>query len=231
MQNVEYQDKEMGPFLPRILVETGLNIKGCSNIYNRLMTYNGNTLGVKEKWEEILNEEMNYRTIETAFKEIQKLKENAYQKYLQFKILHTRTATNDILNKMEIKDSNKCLLCHTETEDIKHAFIECSRVKKLWRNIEKWIKDKSQNTVKLSHIDKIFGRQNAEELIDKIILCAKVTIFNNRKTGKKHHIEDVKRALFRQLKVEEYQADLSQKQTQFIEVWGPVYNKLYNKFT
>ena len=71
MQDKDYQGKIMGPFLPRILAETGLNIKGCSSIYNRLMTYDGNILkGVKEKWEEILNEEVNYKIIETAFKEI-----------------------------------------------------------------------------------------------------------------------------------------------------------------
>ena len=114
------------------------------------MTYNGNTLkGVKEKWEEILNEEINYRIIETAFKEIPRLKENAYQKYLHFKSLHTRTATNDILNKMDIKDSNKCLLCYTETEDIKHAFLECSKVNNLWKDIEKWIKDKTKKNCEI----------------------------------------------------------------------------------
>ena len=123
------------------------------------MTHNGNILkGVKEKWEKILNEEINYEIIETAFKEIPKLKENAYQKYLQFKLLHTRTATNNILNKMEIRESNKCLLCDTEKEDIKHAFLECSKVDKLWQDIEIWIKDRTQSTVKLSYIDNIFGR-------------------------------------------------------------------------
>ena len=55
-------------------------------------------------------------------------------------------------------------------------------------------------------------------------------MFNNRKNGKNHHIKDVKRSLFRQLKKEEYQANLSQKQIQFTEVWGPVYDELYNKF-
>ena len=232
VHNKEHQGKGMGPFLPRLLIETGLSIKGCSNIYNKLMIHNGNILkGVKEKWEIILNEEINYKIIETAFKEIPNLKENAYQKYLQFKLLHTRTATNDILNKMEIIELNKCLLCETVKDDIKHAFLECSKVEKLWQDIEKWIKDRTQTTVKLSFIDQIFGRQNAEELIDKIILSAKVTIFNNRKNGKKHHIEDVKRLLFRQLKVEEYHASLHHKEIQFTEVWGPIYDELYNKYT
>ena len=131
---------------------------------------------------------------------------------------------------MEIKDSNKCPLCYTEMEDMKHAFLECNKVKNLWKDLENWIKDKTQKTVKLSHIDKIFGRQNAEELIDKIIICTKVVVFNNRKNGKIHHIEDVKRLLFRQLKIEEYQADLNQNHLQFTEVWDPVYVELYSKF-
>ena len=181
-------------------------------------------------WEQILNEDISYKIIETAFKEIPKLNENAYQKYFQFKLLHTRTATNDILMKMKIKDSNKCTLCYTEIEDIKHAFLECSVVKRLWYNIEKWITNKTNIAVKLSNLDKIFGRQSAEKLIDNIILCTKITIFNNRKNGKKHHIEDVKRLLFKQLRVEEYQANLYQKQLNFTAIWGPVYEELCTKF-
>ena len=46
--------------------------------------------------------------------------------------------------------------------------------------------DKLNNrNVKLSNLDKILGIQERENLLDKIILNAKILIFNNRKNGKK----------------------------------------------
>ena len=114
---------------------------------------------------------------------------------------------------------------------ISHAFLECTYVLALWNQIEKWIKSKTNKMIKLSNIDKILGRHTSEELVEKIILSIiKVVIFNNRKNGKQHHINDVKRALFRQLCREEYQATLSLQENEF-NVWEPVYKELYDKYS
>ena len=193
--NNEYK-KISGPHLPKILSEIGLLNKGCSRIYNILMTYNGNVIkDVKEKWERTLNEEVGYTIIEHAFKAIPKINENTYQKYLQFKLLHLRTATNEKLFMMNINDSDLCPLCNTNIETIKHTFLECNFLIILWNDIEKSVKRSTKQTIKLSNIDKIFGRQTSDKLIDKIILYTKRVIFNNRKNGKIHNINDVKRKL------------------------------------
>ena len=83
---------------------------------------------------------IDYNVIENAFKEIPKMNENAYQKYLQFKLLHLRTATNEKLFKMNIKNTNICPLCKSHIESINHVFLECNFVIILWNDIEKWIK-------------------------------------------------------------------------------------------
>ena len=56
-------------------------------------------------------------------------------------------------------------------------------------------------------------------------MCTKVTVFNNRKSGKKHHLKDIKRALFNQLKIEEYHAIVNQKEY-FQREWNKIYNEL-----
>ena len=71
----------------------------------------------------------------------------------------------------------------------------------LWFRIEQWLKLKTNRTIKLSNIDKIFGRQSKDKLIEKVILCAKMVIFNNRKNGENHNIIEVKKALYRQLSI------------------------------
>ena len=150
-----------GPTLPKILFEIGLNNKGCRRTYNKLMTYNGNIIQeVKEKWERTLNEEIDYTTIEKAFKTLPKINDSAYQKYLQFKLLHSRTAINEKLYTMEITDTNICPVCNVSIETIKHAFLECNSVVLLWKEIEKWFKINTRKTVKLSDIDKKIWKTN-----------------------------------------------------------------------
>ena len=132
---------------------------------------------------------------------------------------------------MNIIERNVCPICVTNIESIEHAFLECNSMILLWNKIEQWVKSRTSQTVKLSHVEKIFGRQTSEELLEKIIISAKTVIFNNRKNGRKHHINDVKRMLFKQLCIEEYQATLSSNLEKLSEVWGPIYDELYNTYS
>ena len=63
-----------------------------------------------------------------------------------------------------------------------------------------------------------------------MILSAKIVIFNNRKDSKYHHIRDIKRVLFKQLRIEEYHATLNLEEHKFMRVWEPVYEKLQNMY-
>ena len=163
--------------------------------------------------------------------ELPKCKESAYPKYLQFKLLHHRTAINEKLYTMKLSETSLCQICKTSIETIEHAFLECPSVTTLWRQIENWISLKIKKAVKLTNIDKILGRLSSDEIIDRIILCTKTVFFNNRKKGKLHQINDVKRALFRQLRIEEYKASISTNDTQFVETWGPVYIELHSMYS
>ena len=71
-----------GPQIPRILFEIGFAQKGCSRIYNNLMSYSTGILSeVKDKWENALNEYIPYNTIENVFKEISNIRLGSYQNY------------------------------------------------------------------------------------------------------------------------------------------------------
>ena len=77
----------------------------------------------------------------------------------------------------------------------------------------------------------LFGRQSSDKLIERVVLTTKTVIFRNSKNGKNQNIKDVQRALFKQLRIEEYQAMLNQKEEEFIEVWEPVYEELYATYS
>ena len=217
---------------PQNIIGIGLSTKGSNKTYNRLMNYDGNVIKeVTGKWETCPNEDIRYDTVEKAFKELPKCKESAYQKYLQFKLLHHGTAINEKLYIMKLSETNLCQICKIGIETIKHAFLECTSVIKLWRQIENLISLKIGKAVKLTNIDKIFGRHSSDKIINRILLSTKTIIFNNRINGKYHLINDVTRALFRQLGIEEYQTTLSANETQFVEIWGLVYTELYDRYS
>ena len=98
ISNINIHDREnkmYGPYLPHILYKIGYNEKGCAMTYNSLMNYNNNVItDIKYKWEEILEEDIAHQVLEKSFKNIQKMKEGSFTKYLQFKILHRRIVTN-----------------------------------------------------------------------------------------------------------------------------------------
>ena len=141
----------IGPHLPRQLWEIGLTQSSCNGTYRKLMGYDYKIIqNVKQKWEEVLNDDITYTTVENAFRDISKMKESAYYKYLQFKLLHSRTITNVKLQLMNISDSNTCKVCTTEIETIKHVFIDCIHVREIWSQIENWIKMKIFRQCKIS---------------------------------------------------------------------------------
>ena len=68
---------------------------------------------------------------------------------------------------MKISESNTCQTCGKEIESIQYTFLDFKVVVMLWNQIEQWIKRKTSKTIKLSKIDKIFGRQSTGKLINK----------------------------------------------------------------
>ena len=84
---------------------------------------------------------------------------------------------------------------------------------------------------KISDIDKIFGQASNGDIINKIITATKAIIYNNRKTGKKHKLNDIKRLLFHQFRTEEYEATLSQNEEFFFDTWGNIYIELITLYS
>ena len=205
--------------------------KGCGRIYNKLMSYNtGILIEVKNKWENALNEEIHYDTIEVAFKEISNIESGTYQKYFQFKLLHSRIITNEKLYNMGISTTKICKNCPTEIDTLRHMFLECHSSISLWRQVEQWVKSVTSNSLKLTDFDKNFGHQQKDRIINKLILITKIAIYKSRILDKPHHIIMVKRMLYNELCVKEYDANINDTEEYFMQVWGTYYQNLKLSF-
>ena len=83
---------------------------------------------------------------------------------------------------------------------------------------------------KITDIAKIFGHQQKDQTINKIILITKIVIYESRIADKTYHITMVKRMLFNELHVEKYDANLSHTIQKFAQVWGKIYQNLKGTF-
>ena len=144
--------------------------------------------GIQRKWEERLGEDMPYQTVKNSFRDIRKMKEGPYMKYVQFKMLHGRIITNKKLLDMGISDSSKCPYCDETEETIEHAFIYCTAVVKFWKDIEHWLRRYIEGTIAISNIEKIMGKGNMDNIVKKTIIATKGMIYKNRQIGKNYHI-------------------------------------------
>ena len=103
------------PILPDILKVIQMSGKGCQTIYTICQTMSDNiVLTLKEKWEQILNDDISEDDIQNAFKITKK--KCVYNRYVQFKILHDRLNTRQLLHKMKILNTNECLHCKKQID-------------------------------------------------------------------------------------------------------------------
>ena len=148
-----------GPYIPILLLKTGFNMKGCSQTYNMMMNINQNlVIETQHKWELTLNEEIPYHIVERSFKQIQKMKEGSFTKYLQFKLLHNRIVTNKRLYAMGLSETSNCPYCGNIDETIEHAFLNCRVVTNFWKEVERWLRQVIEGGIKISDIEKIMGK-------------------------------------------------------------------------
>ena len=93
---------------------------------------------------------------------IDELKNNCNNKfwYDVLDVWHRILATNDLLNKMNIKQNNLCTFCNEEIEKLEHLLWQCNTVNTFWENIEQWIYDKNNYSINIDRTRAIFGIQN-----------------------------------------------------------------------
>ena len=175
---------------------------------------------LKDKWCERLNDEININTIQNAFKNTKKYSLSAYQYYNQFKLIHGCTVHNQLLKKMNIIESEKCLFCKDEIETIEHAYLYCVNSSKLWQDTITWVRNIHNHHFIISEQEKDFGSHQKDKLTDMIIISVKDVIYQKRKEGKEMGITDVKQCLQKNFRVLKAKEILSDSLESFEEDWN-----------
>ena len=222
--NVKVNTINFLPILPEVLRIIQMNGNGCQNIYSIIQKKSDNIITtLKEKWEQLLNDEVSEEDIQNAFKITQKSPKCVYNRYVQFKILHVRLNTRQLLHKMKISDTNECIFCKNQIDTTVHALIECPETANIWRHGELWLRQHINRSIKISDKEKIFGISGNKPyafLLNMFIICTKLTIYQRRPDGQKCKLWDILRLIKNEMLADEYSSELNQNITNFNLKWG-----------
>ena len=112
--------------------------KGTRNIGNVWKLNEQPILKGKNKWVEELNMD-DTENWDYLFMLPIKCKLNARSTYFQMQILHRTLVTNRKLMQFNIRDNEKCDNCN-DTETISRLLYECQNARRIWENIEQWLR-------------------------------------------------------------------------------------------
>ena len=115
--------------------------KGVSNIYRVMLGKNHNILdGISQKWREKADLELPNFLLSKSFRFIPKIGD-IYLRYIQYRTLHRRIYTNNVLCKIGIKDTNICNICKTDVDSNEYMLLFCEESNSLWQNTENWLRN------------------------------------------------------------------------------------------
>ena len=94
----------------------------------------------QKRWNEKADLDLAPFLLSKSFRFISRI-DYIYLRYIQYRTLHRRFYTYNILCKIGIKDTEQCNLCKNGRDSSDHMLINCNISKLLWKNTEKWIRN------------------------------------------------------------------------------------------
>ena len=117
------------------------DVKGVSQLYKSLKGKQSDSLqNICLKWYNKGDITLDPNEVRNSFLATHRIIGDIYLKYTQFRTLHYRFFTNDVLYKCGIKNVDTCSICDTVKDSNFHMLIDCDMVRDLWSSVENWIR-------------------------------------------------------------------------------------------
>ena len=194
--------------------------KGVSTIYKMLLGKNNSIIeNACTKWNAKVGNVTENFDFKKSFSRISMF-DDIYLRYIQFRTLHRRFYTNNILFKMRIKDSPLCNFCNEYEDSNEHMLIECNMVKALWQEVELWISEIGVVDYTINDRIIILGELQKAHWLNAVILLTKKTIFNARTNITIPTIESIKNQVKNLYSYERYKYILCDREDKLEQRWG-----------
>ena len=195
--------------------------KGVSNLYKCMYYHNCDILGnICAKWYDRGSLIFSTHDVRNSFVRTHALIDDIYLEYIQFRTLHYRFFTNDLLLKIKIKDTDLCSICNSEKDSNCHMLVTCKKVCSLCKEVEAWIRNLGMEGYHLTDRRKIIGDLENSGQINIIILNTKKTIFLSKCDGTVPTIYNVKHNVQQFFLHERYKAIINNKEHSFRKKWS-----------
>ena len=97
-------------------------------------------------------------------------------KEMHDKIVHCYVATDQLLYKMNIMNSDVCNFCKHCEQTVFHLFHDCNHVKMFWLEVEQWLTRECGIDLKLCAKNVLFGVVEKDNFINSAICYARLYI-------------------------------------------------------
>ena len=162
--------------------------------------------------------------IKRSFTVTNKQKDDTYLRYTQFRTLHYRYFTNDVLTKCKIISDNTCSICSNNLDSNYHILLDCIYTRQFWSEVEEWIKTISNNDYILTDRRKILGDLENNATINIIILNTKKVLYLCKLEKKKPHLLQVQLNVKKVYNHDLYKLSINNKQNLFERKWSLLLN-------
>ena len=181
-------------------------------------------LKCKNKWTEELNMD-DTENWEFLFLLPITCKLNARSTYFQIQILHRTLVTNRKLMQFNIRDNETCDNCN-EIKTISHLLYECQTARRIWLNIEQWLRSISPTAMYFDKKSILLGNNKNEIIINYIIITTKHEIYKSKWTKKQLNLIKIKNTIRTHMELEIYSGTMKKSLPKVLGKWATVYNNL-----
>lgn len=146
----------------------------------------------------------------------------------QYRLLMGNIVTNATLKLWKLSSTDKCTFCNLQREDEVHMLCECIKIKPVWDEVRKYIKQNDKNNMynvlDWSNKAIIFNSVHPRpgNAINFIILIVKQYIYRARCQNKKPYPSLVEFEIEQVYKIEEIIAQKKNKMTRHAEKWSSI---------
>ncbi len=197
--------------------------KVCKLVYSKLIKKLVYKQKSCEKWEKIFDCTIQTEQWRKYNSLAHKVTLNTKLVSFQYKILQRILCTNRTLKMIGVKRTDQCTFCSSVPETISHLFWECASVRKLWRELSRWLQPILDLEQSLNIKGILFGRTASISQVENlIILRAKYYIYCQRCFGKRLCIQGLRQCILTEYQLEKSIAMENRKEDQFREKWAGI---------
>jgi hypothetical protein len=129
------------PYYPIFLQIIRNNKQGSRDFYDISIDQKWKKPKCELRWEQELNLEVNHLWWKKQNDIFFKITDDIQLRWFHYRIVRRILATNTLLFKIGIEESDLCTFCKCNAETLGHLFWECRYVSQIWDNLAAWIKE------------------------------------------------------------------------------------------